>query len=98
MPLTAHAELRAQQRAIHEEELDLVVDYGRRDHNGGALYIFMGKRDIPDSLAPALKERLHGITIIMDPGTEEILTTYRNRRGLRDIKRKRKEYSSRKAA
>ena len=93
MTLTAHAELRAQQRAIHDGELELVVDYGTRVHNAGALFIFMGKKDIPESLPPALKERLHGITLVLAPGTEEILTAYRNKAGLREIKRKRKEYS-----
>ena len=98
MILTSHAALRAQQRAIRKGELELVVDHGTRIYNGGALFVFMGRKDIPEGLAPTLTERLQGITIAMDPGTQEILTTYRNKAAFRDIKRKRNEYSPRTAA
>jgi len=98
MTLTEHAVMRMQQRGIRRDELELAIRFGRQVHNGGALFIFMGARDIPGSLAPARKDRLEGLTLVVNPETEEILTTYKNRGGLRMIKRKRKEYRPRIAA
>jgi hypothetical protein len=93
MLLTSHAVRRAQQRAICREDIETVVANGTRVHNGGALFVFMGWRDIPVGVAPALRDRLEGITIVMDPVSEDIITAYRNKGALRDIKRKRKQFS-----
>jgi hypothetical protein len=95
MLMTAHAQQRAGQRRIPEENLHLVLKYGTRVHKAGALFVFMRKRDIPPVLSIRSQDRLEGLTVVMDPLGEEVITAYRNRKALRDIKRKSKRYYGR---
>jgi hypothetical protein len=88
LELTSHALLRCDQRRISMADIDLVMNYGTRVHNGGALFCFMRKRDISGDLQPGLGGRLEGLTVVLDPAGESVITVYRNKRGLREIKRK----------
>jgi hypothetical protein len=98
MLMTAHAGQRLGQRGISEEELQLVLTYGTKVHNAGALFVFMRRRDIPRTLSPHSQDHLEGLTIVLDPLGEEVITAYRNRRALREIKRKSKRFFPRQAA
>jgi len=91
--LTKHAGLRCQQRGFSEECLELVYDFGTQINNGGALFYFMSDKNIPDHLPGKTKEKIRGITMVVDPDTSEVLTVYRNSKAMRDIKRKSKFYS-----
>lgn len=88
MDLTSHAYLRCEQRRVPLTDVNLVMKYGTRIHNAGALFCFMRKRDISGDLRPALGGRLEGLTVVLDPGGESVITVHRNKRGLKDIKRK----------
>jgi len=92
VPLTNHAEVRCQQRGFSERHLELVLDYGTRINNGGAIFCFMADKDIPCHISPVMREKVKGITLILDLNESEIITAYRNRGALHDIKRKRKGY------
>ncbi len=78
MELTSHALSRCDQRRISRSDIDLVMDYGIRVHNGGALFCFMRKRDISGDLQPELGGRLEGLTVVLDPAGESVITAYRN--------------------
>lgn len=88
MNLTYHAEERMSQRGIRESDLHLAMRHATRIYTGGALILFMRKKDIPDSVRPQLRDKLDGLTVIMEPDTSHIITAYKNKRGLRTIRRK----------
>ena len=88
MDLSSHALARCVQRRISLADIDVVMGYGTDIHNGGALFSFLRRKDIPGDIGPETQSRLEGLTVVMDPSGENVITVYRNRRGLRDVKRK----------
>lgn len=89
--VSAHAFERLAQRNLSAEDVRYVFVHGRRYHAGKALFVHLGRRDIPeDDLRESRWRRLEGTILVLDSSTGEHLTTaYRNRRsGSRDIKRK----------
>ena len=61
--------------------------YGQKLHRTGIVFFFLGQKDIPDVMHMVL-DHLEGTTILFNPSTAEVITVYRNRNGLRGIKRK----------
>jgi hypothetical protein len=91
--LSLHASQRLAQRNLTWDDVHYVVEHGRVHHAGKALFVHLGRRDIPDAdLKQSAIQRLEGTVLVLDPTTGEHLTTaYRNRRrGIKDIKRKSK--------
>jgi hypothetical protein len=91
--VSQHAGRRLAQRNLTFDDVRYVFTHGRLHHRGKALFIHLGRRDIPrDDLRSDRLRRLEGTVLVLDPRTGEHLTTaYRNRRtGSRDIKRKSK--------
>ena len=88
---TVHAQLRQSQRNVSGEDVDFVMTYGRRIRSGGALHIFLGRKDIPRDEA-RIVSHLEGTVLVMDDSTAEpvLITVYRNRRALKSIRCKRK--------
>lgn len=89
--VSAHAGRRLAQRNLSWDDVRYVVTYGRMMHAGKALFIHLGRRDIPANDRHQDRfRRLEGTVLVLDPATGKHLTTaYRNRRhGSRDIKRK----------
>ncbi|WP_448543950.1 DUF4258 domain-containing protein [Roseiflexus sp.] len=88
-----HARVRQAQRNLTDDEVAFIMRHGRRIRSGGALHIFLGRRDIPNDRAIFQKyHHLEGATLVInDKGyTPVLITVYRNRRALRDIRRKQK--------
>ena len=91
--ISDHAGLRLAQRNLSGRDVEYVLAHGRRMWAGSALFIVLGRRDIPtDDLKVDGLRRLEGTVLVLDTTTGRHLTTaYRNRRtAVRDIKRKRK--------
>ena len=91
--ISDHAGLRLAQRNLSRRDVEYVLAHGRRMWAGSALFIVLGKRDIPTvDLKFDRLRRLEGTVLVLDTTTGRHLTTaYRNRRtAVRDIKRKRK--------
>lgn len=91
--VSTHASQRLAQRNLSYLDIEYVLNHGRRIRNGKALFIYLGRRDIPfDDLRESRRTRLEGTVLVLDPQSGSHLTTaYRNRRtGIRDIKRKQK--------
>ncbi len=89
--MSAHADERLAQRNLSAEDVRYVFVHGRRFHAGKAVFVHLGRRDIPrDDLRENRLRRLEGTVLVLDPSTGGHLTTaYRNRRsGCRNIKRK----------
>ena len=60
---TQHARSRSAQRAIREQQINLIIQFGRRYHKAGAIFCFFGDREarrhthlslpVRDSASPA---------------------------------------------
>lgn len=81
-----HASIRMAQRAISAEALELALQYGRVHHSAGARHIFLAARDFPAHLRRS-QERFEGVTLVLDPVVDIIITVYRNRNASAGIKR-----------
>ncbi len=90
LPFTRHARRRGARRNIAPDAVDYVVAYGRMIQRTGVTFYFLGWRDIPpDDRRASWATRLEG-TIVLVASDGEIITVYRNRRGLHTIRRKMK--------
>ncbi|WP_245863084.1 DUF4258 domain-containing protein [Candidatus Viridilinea mediisalina] len=93
MLVTDHARTRQAQRNLSDDEVAFVLDHGQYVRSGGALHIFLRRRDMfGDQAVCQQYQHLEGSVLVMnDTGEVPILiTVYRNRRGLRYIRRKAK--------
>ena len=90
---TGHATSRQAQRNLSDQDIRFVFEHGRRVRCAGALHIFLGKRDIPqDKRTYRRFAHLEGTTLVMDDTQDEavLITAYRNRRALKQIRSKAK--------
>nr|WP_284055913.1 DUF4258 domain-containing protein [Thermalbibacter longus] len=96
--MTAHARVRARQRGIPEQDVSLVITYGRRCYARDALYYFFGRREARREAARlgAMVERLQGIVVVVEDGC--VVTVYHNPRILKDLRQSRSRYRERSAA
>lgn len=97
--LTYHAAERCAQRNLSHDDIQYVIQYGRRVYNAGTCEFFLGKQDIPRSDRTQQRiTQLEGTVVQVDIKAGVILTVYRNREnGLKDHRRKSK-YNKRNAA
>jgi len=90
---TWHAQVRQAQRNISDDDVQFVLRYGRKVRCAGALHVFLGKRDLPrDRRLQCRFEHLVGTMLVLcDAGERPVLlTAYRNRNALRELRRKAK--------
>ena len=90
---TVHALNRQAQRNLSDDDVRFVLAHGRRVHNAGALHVFLGGRDIPaDKTLAQRYGRLEGTVLVLNCAAGEwtLITAYRNRRGLKAVRAKRK--------
>src|SRR5438046_1889741 len=90
LPFTRHARKRGARRNVAPDAVDYVMAYGRVIQRTGVTFYFLGWRDIPpDDRRASWASRLEG-TIVLQAPDEDVITIYRNRHGLRAIRRKMK--------
>jgi len=85
--LSNHAVTRMAQRNLSAEDVEYVLRFGCRVRSGGALHCFLRHDDIPKADRKRA-QRLEGTTVLMDRSGQSIITVYRNRQGLKEIRRK----------
>lgn len=85
-----HARRRSAQSNLCEHDVELVRRYGVLEHRTGVRFYFMRKREVEKYRAaePRLT-RLQGVVMIIS-NDDIVITTYRNSRALREIRRKSK--------
>ncbi len=92
LQFTEHAWTRMHQRCLSISDVEYVVLHGQQHRSAGVVHYFLGRRNIPtkdqgkDYLC-----RLEGTTILVDSqDRRSVITVYRNRSALKDIRRKAK--------
>ncbi len=88
--LTDHAIMRMAQRGFRMADIYLALERGQYIYALDTLYVFLGRRQLAN--LGNLCERLEGLTLVIDPKTNVVLTVYRNRRKLRKIRYKERRY------
>ena len=87
--LSEHAAQRAARRNLSEDDVRYVLRYGQAYHCANAMLYFLGQRDIPThDLAVAAKARLEGTLVVTARHWPTVITVYRNRTGLKVIRKK----------
>lgn len=90
--LSRHAIKRLSQRNIHMVDVSFVLQFGIQVHNGGALFVFLGSKNIPTEFqADDRIAKLEGTTLVMSRDGC-LITAYRNKNALREIRKKNKSY------
>jgi hypothetical protein len=98
MEWSKHGRHRGAQSNLSDRDLEIVRTYGVLEHRTGVRFYFVGKREVERfrHVEPRLA-KLHDIVMVVTRDGSLVITTYRNRRALREIRRKSK-YRSCKAA
>ncbi len=88
--LSRHAALRQRQRCVRNAALDYVLSHGTHVCRTGVTFVVLRWRDIPiaDRRVDCWTRLVGTVIILGDHG--RIVTTYRNRHALREIRRKTK--------
>ncbi len=88
-----HALQRIAQRNIKKDNIEFIMKFGQKIHNGGALFVFLGKHDIPDEYQRDDQfAKLEGSILLVSSDESCLITAYKNKQGLKQIKRKQKRY------
>lgn len=68
------------QRGISEEDIDLVLRYGRRKYTRHAILYVVGRKEV-NALRDKIEgiEDVEGVHVLTATDSDVILTTYRNR-------------------
>lgn len=77
--LSHHAQLRAAQRELTQQDIEYILRYGYLYHAGGAMIYFLRGVDIPCDDYRHMK-RLEGTAVLVNRDRASILTTWRNRK------------------
>jgi hypothetical protein len=88
---TTHAVVRQAQRNLSAQDIEFVITYGQCLYSGGALHVFLRNRDIPrDKAGYRQFARREGTTLVIkeEGDIAVLITTYRNRHGLKAIRLK----------
>ncbi len=88
---SSHATKRACQRRFSKNEIAYILRYARVIRKTGVRFYFLGSKDVPpaDMRLPGV-QRLIGATLLVGEDGPTIVTMYKNREALKEIKRKTK--------
>ena len=76
--ITNHGKVRMDSRRIGEEAVEMAVAYGREIYCKGAIYYYIGKKEIArwKALYPKIVN-YSGIAVIMNPSSNAVITCFR---------------------
>jgi len=69
--------------------MEFAVNFGRRVYCAGVLHYFVGQQELRKS-GCAQDDHLEGLVVLVNPTTHDVITVYKNREAIRDIKKKSK--------
>jgi hypothetical protein len=88
--ISRHACRRLAQRNLTAEDIDVVCQFGAREHRAGVKCYFFGKRQLQTLNNDKQLERLVGVTVLCCPRCRYVVTAYRNGRGIKAHRHKSK--------
>jgi len=89
--LSKHAKQRGAQSNLSEQDVDLVRRYGVLEHRTGVRFYFVRRREVERHRhAEPRLAKLHDIVMIVASDDRMVITVYRNRNALKEIRRKSK--------
>lgn len=79
MKYTNHARRRMSQRGLRDDEINLVLTYGRRKYVRKSLLYVVGRKEVRAlrGKVPEIVD-VEGVHVITSPETGEVITAYRN--------------------
>ena len=88
--MSIHSEERAAQRNLTREEIEYVLQFGKRYHCNGGLAYFLREKDLPPSdHRRTFCTRLIGTSVVLSNDRLLIITVWRNRKnGLKWLRKK----------
>jgi hypothetical protein len=87
--LTKHAAERMLERHVSCEDINAAMQCGQMYHRTGAVIYFMGRREAQAFTTDhRMQERLNGVTVVCDSGTQTVFTAYRDPRACRRLRRR----------
>lgn len=86
-----HGRLRVAQSNLSTDDVELVRRYGVLEHRTGVRFYFIGRREVERyrHVAPRIA-KLHSIVLIVSQDDDTVITVYRNKHALKQIRRKSK--------
>jgi hypothetical protein len=87
---THHALQRMNERGFRRTDIFLALAIGKKIYAEGTLFVFLGKRHLAEF--GNLTERLEGLTLVIEPNTNTLLTVFRNRQWLEKIHYKQRRF------
>ena len=87
--ITEHFSYRADQRNFSDDQIDFIVEYGRKEHRAGVIFCQMLDKCIPTDLPGNHPYRkLNGVTVVLCACGQLVITAYRNPRAFKRDRRK----------
>ena len=84
-----HARKRMSERGITPAMVDLALRYGRKLRAPQSLYLFLGKRSLEKAKSiPKGMDHLEGLTLVLDPSGEVMITCFKNKNFPKKIRNK----------
>ena len=88
--LTKHAAERMVERRVSCEDINAAMQCGQMLHREGKVYYFMGRHEAQALTTDhRMQERLNGVTVVCDSGTQTVCTTHRDHTACRRLRRRR---------
>ena len=86
---TYHSSLRTAQRGIRNSWIAAVVREGRVIHKQGYMFFYMTDRELCYH-KPDMQDKLRNLVVVVAGDSNRVVTCYKNRNGVKRIKRKSK--------
>lgn len=91
MFISTHAQMRCAQRNVSPDEINFILEHGKRCHRAGAVFYVMLAKDLPKDLrADDRYRRLNGVTVVLSKCGQVVKTVYRNPEAMKKVRRKMK--------
>ncbi len=92
LQMSDHSEQRAAQRSLRPEELEYVLQFGKRYYCEGARVYYLRRRDLhPADRRSGEITRLVGTAVVIAWDSQTVITVWRNRKGGLKFLRSRRE-------
>ena len=90
LEFTEHSKRRAKQRSIPMDLIQLAMLYSSTFFKQGRLFYVVKNSDLPESFDKRQKNELKNIVVIVSGENNKIITCYRNKNAMHNIKKKSK--------